>query len=246
VGDAISWSWSKFTQNAVALVVPVVIYALAIGAIIGVMIGLSVALSSSATTTYTDAYGNTAETVTTTMSPAGGIVMFVGYLLVFAVALYMHAGLTSGTLDIADGKPVTIGTFFKPRNLGKVILTGLLLVLGTAIGSILCVIPGLIFGFLAQFAIVAAVDKSLSPIEAIKNSIATVRAELGNSALSWLVQYAAVLVGEIACFVGMFVGVPVASLIQVYTYRKLTGGQVAELNQPAGIPPGPPPGPQFT
>ena len=41
------------------------------------------------------------------------------------------------------------------------------------------------------------------------------------------------------------VGAPVAALVQIYTYRKLTGGQVAEVEQaaPAGqYPPGPPPG----
>ena len=37
---------------------------------------------------------------------------------------------------------------------------------------------------------------------------------------------------------------PVALLIQVYTYRKLSGGQVVPVEQP-GYPAGPPPGPQY-
>ncbi len=252
VGEAISWAWNRFTQNAMALVVPIVIYGLILSAVGGVMVGLFFAFSDRTSTTYTDAYGNTSETVNMTMSPLASIVMFIGYLAVFAVVLFMHAGITTGCLDIADGKPVTIGSFFKPRNLGMVILTGLLVIVLTAIGSVLCIVPGLIFGFLAQFAIIAAVDRSLSPIDSIKSSCATVRAELGNTALSWLVQYAVVLAGELLCFVGMLVGVPVASLIQTYTWRKLSGGQVVELSQPgppAGLPPGPPPGappgPQF-
>ncbi|VDM88425.1 putative integral membrane protein [Mycobacterium basiliense] len=248
VGEAFSWAWNRFTQNIAALVAPVAIYGLILAAVGGVMIGLFLALSDRTTTTYTDAYGNTSETVNMTTSPLGGIVMFVGYLALFAVALYMHAGITTGCLDIADGKPVSVATFFKPRNLGAVVLTGLLVIVLTAIGSLLCVIPGLIFGFLAQFAIIAAVDRSLSPIDSIKASITTVREQLGNTALSWLVQYAVVLAGEFVCLVGLLVGIPVASLIQTYTWRKLSGGQVVELSQPgppSGLPPGPPPAPQF-
>lgn len=247
IGDAISWSWAKFTQNAAALIVPLLVYALALAGVIGAMVGVVIATSETTTTTYTDAYGVSSETTSGNITPVGGIVMFLGYILLFCIAIYMHAGITTGCLDIADGRPVSIGTFFKPRNLGKVAVTGLLLVLGTVIGSILCVIPGLIFGFVAQFAIVFVVDKSLSPVDSIKASIATVRADLGNSFLSWLVQAAAVLVGELLCYVGMLVGIPLASLIQVYTYRKLSGGQVVDASQ-AGNQPGNqplPPGPQY-
>jgi uncharacterized membrane protein len=205
------------------------------------MIALVTVFSTTTTTTYTDAYGSTYESVHGDIGPVGLIAMVLGYLVVFVVVIYMHAGLTTGCLDLADGRPVTIGTFFKPRNLGGVVLTALLLAIGVSIGSLLCVIPGIIFGFLAQFAITAAVDKSYSPVDSIKHSIQVVRGDIGGSLLSYLVQAAAVLVGELACFIGMLVGIPVATLIQIYTYRKLSGGQVAELNQgpPAGLPPGP-------
>jgi uncharacterized membrane protein len=244
----VSWSWNKFTQNATALVVPVIGYLVAAGVIIGVMIGLVTAFSSSTTTTYTDSYGITSEQTTTSMGPVAVIVMILGYILLFAVLIYMHAGIVSGTLDIADGKPVSIGTFFKPRNLGPVILTALLIAVGTAVLSLACIIPGVIFGFLAQFAIQFVVDRSQSPVDAVKSSIATTRSDIGGSLLSWLVQYAAVLIGEILCLIGLFVGFPVALLIQTYTYRKLSGGQVVALDQPGypqGPPAGPPPGPQI-
>jgi uncharacterized membrane protein len=86
------------------------------------------------------------------------------------------------------------------------------------------------------------IDRSLSPVDAIKASIATSRANVGPALLSWLVQYAAIVVGEFACGVGIVVALPVSLLIQVYTYRKLSGGQVVGLQQP-GYQPGPPAGP---
>ncbi|HUH71494.1 MAG TPA: hypothetical protein VLZ05_22995, partial [Mycobacterium sp.] len=161
--------------------------------------------------------------------------------------IFMHAGLLSGCLDIADGKPVTIGSFFKPRNLGRVFLAALVVAIGTWIGLILCIIPGIIFGFLAMFAITFVVDRSLSPIESVKASFATVRSNVGSTLLSWLVQTAAILVGEFLCGIGLLVALPFALLVHTYTYRKLSGGQVVPLERP-GYQPGPlpgiPPGPQ--
>jgi len=52
-----------------------------------------------------------------------------------------------------------------------------------------------------------------------------------------------VLIGQILCGIGLVVAFPFAKLIQIYTYRKLSGGQVVPLQQP-GYQPGPPPGPQ--
>lgn len=217
-------------------------YAVALAAVIGATAGLVVALSDRATTAYTNTSGVSSESVDITMTPAAGIVMFLGYIALFALVLYMHAGILTGCLDIADGKPVTIATFFRPRNLGLVLVTGLLIVALTFIGGLLCVIPGLIFGFVAQFAVAFAVDRSTSPIDSVKASIETVGSNIGGSVLSWLAQLTAVLVGELLCFVGMLIGIPVAALIHVYTYRKLSGGQVVEAVRPAppvGWPPGP-------
>ncbi|WP_217695285.1 hypothetical protein, partial [Mycobacterium sp. IS-2888] len=243
VGEAVTWAWNKFSQNAVALIVPVVVYVVAL-VIFGLVAGLlPVVFGQSTSSTYTDPYGNTASNVAVTYSAASYVVLFIGYVLLFLTAIYMTAALASGCLDIADGKPVTVGTFFKVRNLGAVVLTSILLAIGVMIGSLLCIIPGLIFGFLAMFAIPFAIDRSLSPIDSIKASIATTRSNIGGALLSWLVQYAVVLVGELLCGIGLIVAFPIAQLIQIYTYRKLSGGQVVPATQP-GYQTGPPPGSQ--
>jgi uncharacterized membrane protein len=249
VGEAVKWSWGKFTQNAAALVVPVLAYAAVITVFALVAALLPMAFGESASTSYTNSYGETTNGVDIAYGPASIAVMIVGYILLFIAVIYMHAGLTTGALDIADGRPVTIGSFFKPRNLGPVFVVALLIAVGTVIGSILCFVPGIIFAFLTLFAIPFVIDRSLSPVESLKASIATARANIGPALLSWLVQYAVVLVGELLCGVGMIVAFPVSVLIQVYTYRKLSGGQVVGLEQPGyqpGPPPaGPPPGQQF-
>jgi uncharacterized membrane protein len=244
IGEAVSWAWNKFTKNAVALIVPIFIYTVLLAIVQVVVSFVPALLGQSSGTSYTDAYGNTVSGTTVTFGVASYAVLVIGNILFFIVEFYMIAGLLSGALDIADGKPVSIGSFFKPRNLGSVFLTAILVGIGAWIGLILCIIPGLIFMFLAQFAFAFAIDRSLSPIDSIKASIATARSNVGGALLSALVQFAIVLVGALLCGVGLIVAQPVAFLIQVYTYRKLSGGQVVPVEQP-GYPAGPPPGPQF-
>jgi len=239
VGEAVSWSWAKFTQNGTALVVPVIGYLVAVGVIVGVVIALASGLATTTTTTTTDSYGITTEQTNVEVGAGGVIVILIGTIALFVVLIYLHASIISGTLDIADGKPVTVATFFKPRNLVGVVITALLVALATTLLSVLCIIPGIIFGFLAQFAVHFVVDRSQSPIEAVKSSIATTRSDVGGSLLSWLVQYAAMLIGEALCLIGLFVAFPVALLLQTYTYRKLSGGVIVPVDQP-GYPQGPP------
>jgi uncharacterized membrane protein len=242
IGDALSWSWNKFSKNLATLIVPVLAYVAALGILGGIVFGGAFALGDTTSTPSVDEYGNTVNDNFAVTFGAGSIaVMVIGGLLLLLVGVYMQDALLGGCLDIADGKPVSIGSFFKARNLGPVFLTAILVVIGTSIGSFICFIPGLIFGFFTQFAVPYVLDRSLSPIDSIKASIATVRANLVGALLSWLVQYAVVMVGEFACGVGLIAAIPVAMLIQIYTYRKLSGGQVVPVGQP-GYQPGPPVG----
>jgi uncharacterized membrane protein len=245
VGDAVTWAWNKFTQNAVTMIVPALVYVVAVGIFAVMASVLPAVFGDTSHSSYTDAYGNSYGAATVAYSPASYAVMLIGYILLFAASIFMVVGMLSGCLDIADGKPVTFGSFFKPRNIGAVIVTALLVFVGVSIGTVACIIPGIIFGFLAQFAIMFTIDRSLSAVDAIKASIATVRANIGPALLAWLVQYAIMLVGEVLCGVGLIAALPVALLVQVYTYRKLSGGQVVPLEQagyqsgpPQGIPPG--------
>ncbi|ORW87961.1 hypothetical protein AWB92_23480 [Mycobacterium sp. IEC1808] len=228
------------------MVVSTLIYAVLIGiAYSAVLFGGGMG----STTTSTNADGYT--TATTSIGAGGLIVMIVGYILIYAVSIFAQSAFYSGCLDIADGRSVSIGSFFKPRNLGNVILAAIIIGILTSIGSVLCVIPGLVVGIFAQFAIPFIIDRSQGAIDGLKSSFTTVQSNFVNALLVWLVSAAAILLGFVACGLGILVGAPVAALIGIYGYRKLSGGQVVPLEQPgggyqAGPPPGtPPPGPQY-
>ena len=138
-------------EEPVTLIVPVLAYG-AVLTVLAVIAGyVPAALGQSTSTTYTDAYGNTVSGTSVSLGPASIAVMVIGYILIFLVGIFMAAALVTGSLDIADGRPVSIESFFKPRNLGPVFLTALLVAVGTSIGTALCIIPGLIFGFIVQF-----------------------------------------------------------------------------------------------
>ena len=90
-------------------------------------------------------------------------------------------------------------------------------------------IPGLIVALFAIFAHPILVDRNLSPIDSLKASIEIVKANVGQVILVWLVAGLIAAAGILACGVGVLVSGPVASLMLVYTYRRLSGGQVAPL-----------------
>ena len=140
-----------------------------------------------------------------------------------AIASAGYAGL----LDIANGQPVTIGSFFRPRNIVAVVVAGLIVDLVTIVGLFACILPGLAFMVFAWFSTVAIVDRNLSPIDGIRASIDIVKANFGSVLLAVLTFAALHLVGFLLCGVGLLVTIPVAYLFLVYTSRRLSGGSVA-------------------
>jgi uncharacterized membrane protein len=240
IGDAFSWAWNKFAQNWVALVVSTLLYGIALGIAYAVSI-VGGGLGGGTTTTNTG-YG-TSYTVSTGPSAAGLALMIVGYVLAFVVGVFAQAAFLSGILDIADGRQVGIGSFFKPRNLGTVILASLLVSVLTGLGSVVCVLPGLVVAFFAMFTVPYAIDRSQGAIDALKSSFSTVSSNFLNAFLAWLVYVACIVAGSIACGVGLLVGGPVGALVLIYAYRKLSGGQVVPAQQPGGYQGGPPAGP---
>lgn len=239
VGDALSWAWNKFTQNAVALIVPTLVYSVILGIVYGIVYGLAFALAPDTVTTY-DSYGSGFEySASASLGVASILVLALGGLVMLVLVAAMESAYLGGVFDIANGQPVAIGSFFKPRNIGAVILTSVIVSILTSIGYALCVIPGLVVAIFTIFALPAVIDRNMSPIDAIKHSVEIARANIGPVILTWLTMVVIVFVGALVCGVGLLVAVPVAALLLVYSYRKLSGGAIAELN-PQPLPPGPP------
>jgi uncharacterized membrane protein len=233
VGDAFNWAWNKFTKNAAALIIPALVYYLVVAVLAVGIFFLATALAATSEVT-TSSYGTSSDYGTSSGIAFGfGIgsflVFIVGGIALVVLAAAFQSAYLNGLLEIADGRPVEIGTFFRPRNLGSILVAGLLLGIVVAIGYVLCVLPGLIAAFLLIFTFVALLDRNLAPIDAMKASFEIVKNNVGSVLLMYLCVIAIIFVGELACGIGVIVAAPVAALFQVYTYRRLSGGQVAPL-----------------
>ena len=156
------------------------------------------------------------------------LVLIVGYLILMVVAAAIQSAYLGGLLEIANGQPVSIGSFFKPRNTVNVIIATLIIGVASAIGSF-CFILGLVIGVFTLFTTVIIVDRNAPPIDAIKQSIDITKNNIGNVIIVWLLAGVIAVVGALACGIGLIVSIPVASLFLVYAYRKLTNGVLAPL-----------------
>jgi uncharacterized membrane protein len=110
-----------------------------------------------------------------------------------------------------EGKPMEIGLFFNFENAVDkwvgLFLCGLL----TQIGMMLLFIPGLIVAGVTFFTAPILADKPGTPfMSAIKASVAFGKANLVPMILVALVLGIFQMLGVIACFVGMFITMPVA------------------------------------
>lgn len=220
VGDAFSWGWTKFTQQ----VGPFLLGVLAYLAVIVVVTAVLFAVILGGTVASVDP--DTQE-----LRNGAGVGLVFGYLVVAAVAVllsaFMQAGVTRATLEVADGRRIEVGTFFRFDDFGKVVVAALLVGLGTAVGVLLFVIPGLVFAFLAQFTLFYVIDKRMAPVDAIRASFTLVSRNLGAVLLLFLAVYAANLVGSALCGIGQLVSFPVGLLATTWMYRRLQDEPVA-------------------
>jgi uncharacterized membrane protein len=229
IGEAFSWAFNKFSKNAVALIVPTLVYAIVIAVLYGIMTLVAGAVAPTSTSSYESYDSGFSYSFGAGLGAASIAVMIVGYLVLFVVGGAISSAFYGGLLDIANGQQVEIGSFFKPRNVGNVLIASVLIGIVTFIGSFLCFIPGLIVSIFAMFATVSIVERGMPPIDGIKASIDLVKANFVQALLAWLIIGVTVFVGALLCGVGLLVAGPVASLFLVHTYRKLTGGPIAPV-----------------
>ncbi|HEY0185878.1 MAG TPA: hypothetical protein VGC67_00170 [Cellulomonas sp.] len=219
VGEAFNWGWTKFTQNALTLLIAVLGFVIVIGIVAVVLF----AIAGAAATVTTDAYGNT-----TTAGAAGSLF---GTLLITAVivllAVFAQASIIRAVVEIANGRTVDFGTFFRFDDFGKVLVAALIVGLGTAIGELLFVLPGLVFAFFAQFTLYFVIDKGLAAVDALKASFSLVNRNLGTVVLLFLGVYVANAIGGALCGIGLLVSVPVGLLATVFLYRRLQNEPIA-------------------
>ena len=228
IGEGLSWAWHKFTKNPVPLIVATLVFWL-IGVALNYLLGLATDAVSPETITAYDSGDGLIETTTRITTGAGLAVFLLGAVVQILVKGAIASAGYGGLLDIANGDKVSVGSFFRPRNIVAVVVAALIVDILTIFGLVLLILPGLAVLLFTWFSAVAIVDRNLSPIDGIRASFDIVKANFGQVLLAALTFLALQLVGLLLCVVGLLVTIPVAYLFMVYTYRKLSGGTVAPV-----------------
>ncbi|MBP1818233.1 hypothetical protein [Mycobacterium sp. OAE908] len=224
IGAAVSWAFSVFSQNAVALMVATLVYSTIT---VGLFLGLDIAVDAAPHTNMVDLSPprDAAASMVAYLSTPANIVRLVGAGVMVAVGAVMQSAYLSGILRIADGYRAPLGCFFKPRRIGAAVGTQLLVAALIAVGFALCWLPGVVVSVWLVFALVALLDGDLSPLDALRASRAISRGDFWTALSVTLTFVGLILVGEVLLVVGLLVFAPVAVLFLVYTYRYLSAGR---------------------
>ncbi|MEZ5151721.1 MAG: hypothetical protein R2803_11480 [Rhodococcus zopfii] len=202
MGDAISYGWSKFSQNA-GVWIGFMVVAFVIQGVINLIFG---GFDTSGEFTLWRAIG----------AVVGAIV---GYLI--------QAAYVRGALHEIDGNKPAFGSFFQFTNVAAVIIASVIVALATIIGFVLLIIPGLIVLFLTWWTLPFVIDRNQDAIAAIKSSVQAVSSNVGTLLLLALAVVGLNIVGALLCGLGLLVSVPVTIIASTYAYRVTTGGPVA-------------------
>ncbi|MCG5430881.1 hypothetical protein LV457_01015 [Mycobacterium sp. MYCO198283] len=227
IGAGFSWAWHMFRKHAAPLILVPLLLGLALVACQFVLQLVVRALSPDTHTTYVETENGLQGSYITELSLAGGVVLVLGLVAIFVAAAAVQSAYLNGLLGIADGRDVAFGSFLRPRRVGAVLATTVLVGIAYLIGFVLCIVPGLVVAVFAQFTVFALLDRDLTPVDAIKASIDVVKNNLGSSIVVWLLAGLVSAAGILLCGVGVLVTAPLAQLFVVYAYRTLGRGQVA-------------------
>lgn len=214
VPDAFTYAWEKFQQNMGPIVLGTLVYlgaSLVIGVIWFFLAGaiLGVGGDSGA--------GFFALMLTTAVMGLVGVALF----------FIIQAGIIRAALALTSGRQIEMKTLLDLDNLGQVILTALIVGVASAIGLVLCYVPGLVVMVFTSFAMHFVIDKRLPAIEAIRASVDLITRNLGSMIVLLVAGYVANTIGTMLCGVGLLVSIPVVIIANTYAYRRMQGQAVA-------------------
>lgn len=210
-GAAFSYGWKKFTEHWQGFVLMVVV--VAVISLIGVLVSFLALLPA--------INGDSASVA----------IAWIGYsvaiLATIAITFVVQAGVYRAGLAVTRGTAPSLGMLVQGSNLGTYVGTVLLIAVASAVGYLLCILPGLAVLFFTAYAPLIALDKGLGPVDAIRRSVELVRENVGQVFVVMLLAYAVYFVGSLACYVGLVVSIPVALVMITYSYRVLEREPIA-------------------
>ena len=144
---------------------------------------------------------------------------FVGVFVYLAVLGPLTLGYYKIVRSTIRGEGGEIGElFFGFKDFLPPFLAGLLIALFCSVGTLLCVIPGILAGIIYSLTYLVMLDGEKDFWQAMETSRKLVMANFGQWIILMLALIALNLVGALVCGVGMLVTGPMAAIVVVLAY----------------------------
>jgi uncharacterized membrane protein len=141
------------------------------------------------------------------------------------VNAFMAGGLMATSLKAARGQPTSFGDpFAGGRYFGRMLVAAIVAFFLTAIGMVLCFVPGIILALGIMLYGALIVDQDMAGIDAIKKSWEMTKGHKLNIFLFGLIGIGVVIAGALACGIGMLlVSIPMGYIGVAYIYLRIKG-----------------------
>lgn len=214
VGAAVTWAWYMFRKHWKVFVAGMILPVLVLAAFYVYFLILYIPLTDD----FSD--GSITDDQAVDFFKQVGL-LYAAMLVVSIPMIVLYSNLMRAALVAADGGTPTIRMLVSLKRSGRILFTSLVLGLGSVLGYILCLVPGLALGLFSTFTMLFIVDQDLKWLAAIKASFSLVRANFGLILLTVLTMAGINYAGALVLMVGTIVSAPVALLVLTYAYRSL-------------------------
>lgn len=160
--------------------------------------------------------------LTAGLSKQGPIIDFILTIVRAVVGIIISMGFLNISLKFADGTKPKITDIFYTKPFINYFLVSLVKTVIVAVGVVLLIIPGIIFGIRLQFATYLVIDKNMGISDALKKSWDMTRGKTINLFQFGILLFLVNLVGFLALIVGLLITIPLSMVATAYVYRKLS------------------------
>ena len=213
--EAVGFGWNALTKNFVGVSLPI-----AVAMIVAIVPGQILTALYAALATVV------ADIVEPSFIPIlSYVVQATSSLLGLLIGSYISGGITSFGLKVARGQPAAFGDVFSGgKYFGSMLVGTFCLYIAVFIGSLLCLVPGVILGLGLSMYTFLIVDQGLGGIDALKKSWEMTKGHKLNIFVFGLLGIVVVFAGALACGIGVLLGsYPVLMIAAAYIYLKLKG-----------------------
>lgn len=145
-------------------------------------------------------------------------------LLSYVINFFLAVGVTMIALNVFDQKPATLKMLYAdPAVVWRYFLATVLYMLIILGGTILLIVPGIIWAIKYSQYKYIVIEKNIGPWEALKLSGRITKGSRWNIFFFFVLVGLLNVLGAIVLGVGLLVTIPVSMMASVWVYRKLLG-----------------------